>query len=619
MSDTPLSLRLVRRLSALDITTAHSTYLFRSLLAAWLALVTAYQLQLESPWSAASTVLLVINPIQGAVIGKGSWRILGTLLGMVVSVLLLAFFAQQPWFFLTGFSLWLGFAVAGMTLLRHFRASGMVVAGYTVGLATYGALQHPELTFEQVIARGSTVVVGVVSLGIVTALFSRRSITAKVDKQLAHLTQACFEAISLSSTEEFSSRRRHLLADLYAMDDLLAVGKAESAVLAARARALRYWVSSLSAALTAPASQAHDWAQIHQLICQGNHGLVSALHRLKPGRDHHQDAQSYACYQALRCLAHDKKLQRHRIVPAISFHRDSRMAMINGSRAALTLFCGGAVWLLSGWSNGDTMLLILAPYCSLLALSPAPAIGAKGFVKGTLYAIPLAAVCAFAILPAIHDLPLLLLVLGLFWTPGILATTQPRNMLAGLGYLVGFNTLVAAGNPMQFDGNDFLNQSVAWLLASCFTLLSFRVLWPPNAPRQLARLLRTIQAAALQPGHSPRHLWRQQHRLALLAAMTRAHPDVSHPVDGSLPLLQQQQLILQLQQHIRDDHRHSITLQRALKRMRQRHHQPVRAAQPLRHAAWLIRRQDNPHDHALIAQLNLLAKLLTDQGDKNAK
>ncbi|MFJ2995499.1 FUSC family protein [Pandoraea sp. NPDC087047] len=103
----------------------------RSVVAAWLALCVAYGLELEMPYSAATTVLLVINPIQGAVIGKGAWRVLGTLAGMIASILLMSAFGQMPWCFLLGFAAWLGLCVAGMTLLRHFRASGVVVAGYT--------------------------------------------------------------------------------------------------------------------------------------------------------------------------------------------------------------------------------------------------------------------------------------------------------------------------------------------------------------------------------------------------------------------------------------------------------------------------------------------------------
>ena len=61
--------RLARGLTFLDLTTPRATYVMRSILAACLALVAAYLLDLHAPYAAASSVLLVINPVQGAVIG----------------------------------------------------------------------------------------------------------------------------------------------------------------------------------------------------------------------------------------------------------------------------------------------------------------------------------------------------------------------------------------------------------------------------------------------------------------------------------------------------------------------------------------------------------------------
>lgn len=78
----------IRGLPYLDLTTPRATYVMRSILAAGMALVVAYMLDLRAPYSAASSVLLVINPVQGAVIGKGAWRILGTLVGMLASFIL---------------------------------------------------------------------------------------------------------------------------------------------------------------------------------------------------------------------------------------------------------------------------------------------------------------------------------------------------------------------------------------------------------------------------------------------------------------------------------------------------------------------------------------------------
>lgn len=47
----------------LDLGTPRARYVMRSVLAAALAITVSYLLELETPYSAASTVLLVVNPV----------------------------------------------------------------------------------------------------------------------------------------------------------------------------------------------------------------------------------------------------------------------------------------------------------------------------------------------------------------------------------------------------------------------------------------------------------------------------------------------------------------------------------------------------------------------------
>jgi uncharacterized membrane protein YccC len=67
----PLVMAALQSLGKIDLTTPRSQFVARSTLAAGLALATAFALQVEAPFSAASTVLLVTNPNQGAVLAKG--------------------------------------------------------------------------------------------------------------------------------------------------------------------------------------------------------------------------------------------------------------------------------------------------------------------------------------------------------------------------------------------------------------------------------------------------------------------------------------------------------------------------------------------------------------------
>ncbi|MGV8462427.1 FUSC family protein, partial [Pseudomonas aeruginosa] len=77
-----------------------------------LALWCAFRFDLEQPQWALMTVLIVSQPLSGMVVAKGLFRLLGTLVGTAMSVLMIALFAQAPWLFLLAISLWLGLCTA---------------------------------------------------------------------------------------------------------------------------------------------------------------------------------------------------------------------------------------------------------------------------------------------------------------------------------------------------------------------------------------------------------------------------------------------------------------------------------------------------------------------------
>lgn len=631
-----------------DLTTPRATYVMRSVLAAWLALVVAYFLDLHAPYSAASSVLLVISPVQGAVIGKGTWRVLGTLTGMLAAFVLMSAFGQTPWLFLLGFGLWLGICVAGMTLLRHFRAYGATLAGYTVGMAVYGAMQHPELTFDQVMDRGASVLIGVVCLAVVSALFSTQSIRSRLASQLNRLAAATASILSVNHQSIHSGEtsggkpldigRRNLITELYGVDDLLALGKAESADLAQRAGTVRQTMVSLFSALVGGVppmrenstsrhvlrSLQPDWEQAWQQVSlalgkeSGSEGLTCVIQVLSDMRarlmnmlseSSLDDAQEHSelmiasdhlieqlddYLEALKGIGRFHAPRPTAAQVSVPFYRDTSAAIQNGLRALLTVVFGGAFWIVTGWSYGAMMLAGLASGCALLSTAPNPALGAVEFIKGTVFAVVMAFLCSFVILPRVSGLPLLLLVLGLFWFPAIYATIFPRYAPAGVTYLVAFTTLAAPDNLMRYDFSAFLNASVAWLLAVFFTLLGFRVVLPRNLSRDAARLVQTIRDEALSTLKGARTKastwqWRQQHRTAQLGTALRAQPEVmDRAISNALASIHLGREVLRLRKWLRQAPKgsglHNV-LEKALRSMSLRASQPHLAARHARRAA----------------------------------
>lgn len=639
---------LAHGLPYLDLTTPRATYVMRSLLAACLALVVAYLLELHAPYAAASSVLLVINPVQGGVMGKGVWRVLGTLIGMLAAFVLMSAFGQMPWLFLLGFGLWLGVCVVGMTLLRHFRAYGAALAGYTVGLAAYGAMQHPERTFDQVMGRGASVMIGVVCLALVSALFSSRSVHSRLAAALDRLAVATAGALAThhqaiqgsdaAEAKPLDAGRRSLITEVYGVDDLLALGKAESADLAHRTGTVRQVMVSLFSALVggAPPLSGQSaslavlralqpdweraWREVGQSLAQepGSAGRARAIRLLTDLRARLVAALTAtsiddASEQAALMIAGDRLLEQlddykqalegnerfhqPRPTPArvsVPFHRDTVAALQNGVRALLTVLMGGAFWIATGWTEGNMMLAGLAAACALLSTAHNPALGAVEFIKGTVAAVAMAFLCTFIVLPHISGLPLLLVILSLFWLPGVYATTMPRHALAGVAYLVAFTTLAAADNPMRYDFALFLNGAVAWILATCFTLLGFRIVLPRNGARDVARLRQRIRDAALgalggDQADASAWQWRQQHRIAQLGALLKTQPQaMDRAIARALTSLHLGREVLRLRRWLGQapqDAEWARLAARALRHMRQRAGDPLRAARHARRAA----------------------------------
>jgi len=563
----------------IDLFSPQWGYIFRSALAAALALGIGFVCQVETPYSAATTVLLVANANQGAVLAKGTWRVIGTLIGGLVAILLMGFSAQTPALFVLGFALWLGLCTGGAMIFRHFRASGAAVAGYTIGLATYGSLEHPDTSLEHALGRVATVVLGVVCLGVVTALLSARATPPKLDTSFARLIAAVGRFIAARLPGEAKPDTLSavgLVPDLFALDDLLELASAESAEVALRAGTARDGMAALFASLVG-ASGWQSAEQPHPLIATAAIRIREPLDAVSEAVA--RPAGAEVALRLLEAVRHDLKASAaeaerlesadgldvliqidrlvemiedyeyalvsltrlrskrlHRIRRIFRFHRDWRAGLDNGLRSVLAIIIGGVFWIATGWSGGTLMLLVLAPYCVLLAMTSNPAGAAVEFVKGTVVAVPTSFVCAFLILPLIDGFPLLIAALAPFWIAGLYATTKPKYAAAALAYLVAFNTLVGANNPMTFNMASWCNQVCGWLAGVIVTLLCFRLLLPRDPMKEARRIVGAIRNDVFAVARSTRPVDRlawehlQHHRLSRIALTLKSDPVGLRPI-----------------------------------------------------------------------------------------
>src|SRR5215471_4388798 len=185
----PLSRRLTESLSAYGEPLLFGLRLWASVC---LALFVAFWLELDDPFWAGITAAIVCQPQLGASLRKGWFRMIGTVVGAIVIVVLTAFFPQDRAAFLVGLALWGAACAAAATLLRNFAAYAAALAGYTAAIIAYdqlGATGGPNgQAFMLAVTRASEICIGIVSAGVVLGLTDLGGARRRLAESLAALT-----------------------------------------------------------------------------------------------------------------------------------------------------------------------------------------------------------------------------------------------------------------------------------------------------------------------------------------------------------------------------------------------------------------------------------------------
>jgi len=471
-----------------------------------LALHVAFFLELDNPGSAMTTVLIVSSPLSGMVLSKGLWRLIGTIIGAVMSVALIAIAAQAPALFMVWLAAWVAVCTFVASYLRYFRSYAAVLAGYTLSMVALPAIDHPDQVFLLATSRLAVVTIGVLSIALVKGLLSlgTGSVRIRPALRIAVMETAQFAVDALELIPDMPVRRRALADRLSALDPLVQAAAAESAEAAMQAPAVRLLaivllkiatlaagmyeeLAAAEAAGTLPrplarardairdlhreladadrliSAEAVDWiATTRTLLAEMSQELAGQLcHERNPAAllnlalaiRFEDILEEFAGARALLITIESGKSGRD--ITPISYHRDTPQALINASRAFIAALCGCAFWVLTAWPTGATMLTGLIP---------------------------------IAALPQIEGYPLLALMISVVIVIGALYQTLPKHAGSATAFMIFFSTFLSPTNPQHYDPAGTLNTISAIVLGSVFAIFAFRLLWPV-VPEQVARRL----------------------------------------------------------------------------------------------------------------------------------
>jgi uncharacterized membrane protein YccC len=287
-----------------------------------LALYVAFWLELDNPFWAGTTAAIVCQPQLGASLRKGWFRMIGTLVGAVMSVVLVACFPQDRVLFLGGLALWGAVCSFLATLLRNFASYAAALAGYTVAIiagellgATGGV--NADAAFLVAVTRASEVCIGIVCAGVVLAGTDLGGAPRRLASLFANLSAGImsqFTGTLVMAGPELPDTqpvRREFIRRVIALDPIIDQSLGESSRLRYHSPVLQRAVDGLFAALAGWRAVANHLVRLPNDAARQEAAVIlqSLPQELRPLPEHGEPARWIADPTSLHRIS-DTTIQR---------------------------------------------------------------------------------------------------------------------------------------------------------------------------------------------------------------------------------------------------------------------------------------------------------------------
>jgi len=157
-----------------------------------LAMTIAYGIALSMDWDrpywAGFAVAFISLSTIGQSLNKGALRMLGTLVAFVVSLLIIALFVQERWWFMVALSGWIGFCTYMKNVSR--RSYFWFVAGFASAVIAFDGGTDPANAFNTAVLRAQETGLGILVYTLVTTLLWPSNSRAEFEDTTRALVQA---------------------------------------------------------------------------------------------------------------------------------------------------------------------------------------------------------------------------------------------------------------------------------------------------------------------------------------------------------------------------------------------------------------------------------------------
>ncbi len=477
--------------------------------AAALALYIAFLCDLPNPYWTMTAVYIVAHPLSGALTSKAFYRLLGTAIGGMATVIMLPLFIPSPELTTLALALWLGGCLFISVLDRTPRAYVSMLAGYSAGIIAFMIVDKPQDVFDYATSRAEEISVGIICAAMVGRLiFPRHAgpvLANRIDKWLKNSADLAIININgQGSTEEALESRQKLAIDAVDLRSFTTHVTYDASTLRSTVNAMRTLQNRMVSLLPMVASCSDLVNQRNNLIRDERGGKSNSskldeliekttawLQTCEPMQPNEISHIKNLKQSILEDLEHSKqwidlisrnltmrlvdimqiysdclhlrndivngtqhKLRWHRfdfLGEVRSTHYDFGIAFLSALSAILAIFITVTLWRMTEWTQGGTAAMMTGIFSSLFATKDDPVPAIRGMLKQILIVLVIAFVLQFAILPFIDGYLPLMLCLALVLIPAGIMMAIPSKFAMGMTMTVNLPNLLLLQSRMIGD------------------------------------------------------------------------------------------------------------------------------------------------------------------------
>jgi len=537
-------LQIFRRLSWRD-----GLFSVKTFVAAMLALYIAFRLDLSQPSWSVTTVYIVSQPFAGMVLAKSLYRVLGTLIGAAMSLVLVSLFSNTPELFCLALAVWIGLGTFVSIYLRDApQAYVGMLSGYSAAIIGLPAALAPNQAFDFAVARCLEIMLGIACGALMHhVVFPQRAgdaLRKALEAMLPSMARWAGDALGGREGEAKGlADRRQIISAVIALDALRVFAVIDTPALRAVDAVIRQFEGKILSLLALLMSvydrfavlqgRQPETAVVLQPLLERSAAHIAASAGAKTPEDAREEGEEERALKAeiearlpptqalqtepdaflvrsillrlgdvltmwretvwLRThIAVGRRLPGDDAAPSFRPYRDVSLAVVGGLVSTATVMMASAFWIFSAWPNGPTAVTFAGIMCAIMGARDNPAAASAQFLKMSIVGTLIAGLYLFALLPPLATFPALVIALAPFYLICGVLLTAPAAIPYTMPMIFVGGGLIGLTNAMDYDFATFINSAIGYVVGIGIGAAALGLLRPLGTEWAVQRLTRGV-------------------------------------------------------------------------------------------------------------------------------